>query len=102
MVADHRIIGRRRSRRRGVFVFASVAIVLLFAAPGSAQLDQDAGCEYDRRIYREGYEMCQGEQRVRCEEGAWSDIGLCDDPEPGPPPVSGGMDVEERGAPLPD
>lgn len=73
-----------------------VAAGLLLAGSGQAQIEDDGSCVYNRRVYPNGYEMCQAGQQVRCEDGAWGDIGMCDDPEPGPPPVTGGGDVDMR------
>ena len=84
--------------RRPARTLAGLAAALLALAVTSlagAQED-DGGCVYDRRIYPEGTEMCQAGQRVRCDDGAWGDIGMCDRDEPGPPPRTSGGDVEVR------
>ena len=79
-----------------VVAVSGVATALLLGAATAPAQEDDGGCVYDRRIYPDGYEMCQGGQLMRCEDGAWGDIGMCDDPEPGPPPRTGGGDVELR------
>jgi hypothetical protein len=69
--------------------FASVLIPL----PSYSQSLDEEGCVLNRRIHPEGTEMCQGDSRVRCEGGAWADIGMCDGDEPGPAPIGGGGNV---------
>jgi hypothetical protein len=71
----------------------AAAVIVLFAAPARAQAPDEGGCVYDRQIYPEGYEMCQGGELKRCDQGAWSDIGMCAS-EGMPPPRSEGGDVE--------
>ncbi len=68
-------------------------ILLLPTGRAPAQDEAGDGCVYNRDVYPEGAELCQGGTLTRCEEGAWADIGLCDDPER-PPPRSEGGDVE--------
>lgn len=92
-------LGSRRMVRRALRIAAvavAAAIPLGLAATGAAAQEGDDACVYDRRSYPEGYEMCQGSRRVRCEDGAWGDIGICDDSEPGPSPTTEGGDVERR------
>lgn len=84
---------RARLFRRMLVAAACLALPL---GSNFAYADEEGGCAYNRVIYPEGTEMCQGGQQVRCEDGAWGDIGLCDDAEPGPPPRTGGGDVEIR------
>jgi len=79
---------------RIVGVVAVFAIGVTLGSIASAQMDDDGGCVFDRRIHPEGEEMCQGSDLVRCSDGAWEDIGDCDQERPGPPPISGGGDVE--------
>ena len=52
------------------------------------------GCEYDHRVFPESTEHCRAGTRVRCIDGAWADVGLCEDAAEAPP-ISGGADVEE-------
>lgn len=70
--------------------FLMLTTFLLLAGTGIAQEDQ-GGCVYNRAVYPEGSEMCQSGSLMRCGEGAWGDIGFCDQ-EPMPEPVSGGGD----------
>ena len=87
-----------RSKRMASRAARLALLVLAAAAAGSTSAraqEDEGGCVFDRRVYPEGSERCQGGARVRCRDGAWSDIGLCDDPEPDPPPISDGGDVEE-------
>lgn len=70
------------------------APLLLLTAPVGAQ--EDGGCVYDRGIYPEGTEMCQGGLKMRCERGSWGEVGFCDSETQGPPPRSGGGDVEDE------
>lgn len=79
---------------RLVCVVALFGIGVLLGSIASAQMDDGGGCVYDRRIYPEGAQMCQGSDLVQCNDGAWEDIGDCDDETPGPPPISEGGDVE--------
>lgn len=81
--------------RRGALAALVAAVQLGGAAPFALAQEDESGCVYDRRVYPEGYEMCQGDDRVRCEDGAWSDVGDCDEPEPGPPPATESGDVEQ-------
>ncbi|MFP8874152.1 MAG: hypothetical protein VCB42_06405 [Myxococcota bacterium] len=70
-----------------------IAAVLLLASSQSVAA-QTLGCTYNRSVYPEGTEMCQGEDKVRCTSGAWGSIGLCDEkPLPGAP-VAEGPDVD--------
>ena len=70
--------------------FLIVASLLLTADAGIAQ-DDEGGCVYNRTVYPERSEQCQTGALMRCEEGAWAPIGLCDK-EPLPEPVSSGGD----------
>ena len=74
--------------------FSAIAVLLfLIAIPFSAYADQQ-GCVYNRTVYPQGDEMCQGGTMMRCEEGAWSATGFCEN-EPMPEPISSGGDVME-------
>jgi len=83
-------------RRFSYWIAISLAGLVTTAAAA-----QQAGCVYNRAIYPEGSETCRSGTLVRCEEGAWADIGLCDEAPPLPPPRAGGGDVviEERPRP---
>lgn len=67
---------------------------ILLATIASAQLEDDGRCAYNRGLYPDGTQMCQGEQLMECDEGAWADVGVCDEPQPAPAPIPGGGDVE--------
>jgi len=71
-----------------------IALILGFvcATPAASSSLDDGGCVFDRRIYPDGYEMCQSGKLKRCDNGAWEDLGHCDD-ETMPPPIDGGGDV---------
>ena len=73
---------------------AVFGIGIALATLASAQLEDDGSCVYDRSLYPDGTRMCQGEQLMECDEGAWEDVGNCDEPQPAPVPISGGGDVE--------
>jgi len=92
---DFESTGPREPRAR----FASAVLsALLLTAPGlAAHARDDGACVYDRRFYAAGTEMCQGSQRVRCEAGAWADVGLCDGDEPAPEPITSGGDRDDLG-----
>ncbi len=64
--------------------------LLLPTHPAPAQDEAGGGCVYNREVYPEGAELCQDGTLKRCEEGAWADIGLCEDPERAPPRSEGG------------
>ena len=76
-----------------------VAFAVLAAAPALAQeIDQDMdhdqrGCVYDRQIYPQGAEICQDGARMRCDAGAWDEIGMCEGGAPDAP-ISGGGDAD--------
>ncbi len=72
----------------GRFAFVTATIVL-FVLPAIGQAEDDGGCVFDSRIYPEGYEMCQWGILKRCEEGAWSDLGMCDEGKEQDPVASG-------------
>ncbi len=80
--------------KRLVVAFALAISTSLFmtSASHSQSLDEK-GCVFNRRIYPEGTEMCQGDSRVRCEEGSWAAVGMCHGDEPGPAPIAGGGNV---------
>jgi hypothetical protein len=50
---------------------------LVAALPLGAQLEDDGSCSHEGGHYPEGTEMCRSGTLVRCESGAWGDIGLC-------------------------
>lgn len=50
------------------------------------------GCVYNREIYPEGSQRCQAGTQMRCEQGAWGSIGMCEG-EPPPQPMPRGGDV---------
>lgn len=77
-------------------VASALSLIGLLGTVTATHAQGDGGCVYDRRIYAEGTEMCQGGQRVRCENGAWGDIGMCDGNEPPPEPITSGGDRDER------
>jgi hypothetical protein len=79
---------------RLVVVIAVFGVGVLLGSIASAQMDDDGGCVFDRRVYPEGEQMCQGSDLMRCSDGAWEDVGDCDEEEPGPPPIAEGGDVE--------
>lgn len=83
-----------RMALRLVVVVSLFAVGVLLGSIASAQMDDDGGCVFDRRVYPEGEQMCQGSDLVQCSGGAWEDIGDCDEERPGPPPVTEGGDVE--------
>ena len=64
---------------------------LLLAADAGIARDDEGGCVYNRTVYPERSQMCQAGALMRCEEGAWAPIGLCDQ-EPMPESVSSGGD----------
>ena len=76
-------------------ILVFVTLVILLAIPLSAQADSQ-GCVYNRTVYPEGSEMCQGGTMMRCEQGAWSATGFCEN-EPMPEPISSGGDAPESG-----
>jgi hypothetical protein len=76
------------------FLLALAALMLL-AVPGAQAIEDDGSCVYNRRVFPEGYEMCQAGTLKRCEDGAWSDVGDCPD-EPMEPPRPGGGDEPEE------
>jgi hypothetical protein len=67
---------------------------LVSAATAFGQELDDGSCFYNNENYPNGTELCRDGTQVRCEEGAWSDIGFCDG-NTTPPPRSGGGDIEE-------
>lgn len=75
---------------RAIQYFLMAAAFVLTAGAGIAQ-DDEGGCVYNRAVYPEGNEMCQSGSLMRCEEGAWSDIGCCPK-KPMPEPISAGGD----------
>ncbi len=77
-------------------VIAVFGFGVLLASITSAQMDDDGSCVYNRSVYPDGAQLCQGGQLMECDEGAWADIGECDDPRPEPAPISGGGDVERN------
>jgi hypothetical protein len=77
--------------RRGAVLSALLPAGLLVAPAAVAQSE---GCVFDRRIYPEGAEICRAGVLQRCEEGAWGDVGGCEDDAAAPPPAPGGGDVE--------
>jgi hypothetical protein len=87
--------GFARLRSAGAVLSLLLAAWLLAAwlLAATAALAQSEGCVFDRRVYPEGSEVCRGGVLQRCEEGAWGDVGGCED-EASPPPESGGGDVE--------
>ena len=74
------------------FALAIGTSFFVTSASHSQSLDEK-GCVLRHRIYPEGTEMCRGDSRVRCEEGTWANIGMCDGDEPGPAPIAGGGNV---------
>lgn len=95
----NRAVGRALLSRAGLLAVAgrlALAAISLLGPASIARAQEDGGCVYDRRVYADGTEMCQGGQRMRCEEGAWGEIGLCDDNEPPPEPVTSGGDRDAR------
>lgn len=80
--------------RLAVLAWLSVFV----AAPTFAQeIDEDmdhdeSGCVYDRQVYPNGAEICQDGARMRCDAGAWDEIGACEGGAP-QAPVSGGGDA---------
>jgi hypothetical protein len=83
----------RISVRKWSWVAILGASVVLGGSAALAQDEEEGGCVFDREVFPEGYEMCQGGSRKRCEDGAWADVGDCPR-EAMPPPRSGGGDVE--------
>lgn len=71
-----------------------LAVAACLLLPSLSLAQEGGGCVFNRRIYPEGFEMCQSGTRVRCEEGSWADIGMCDGDEPMPEPIEGGGDSE--------
>ena len=53
--------------------------------------EDEGGCAYNRAIYPDQSEMCQSGHLMRCDNGAWGEIGDCEK-EPMPEPVSSGGD----------
>jgi hypothetical protein len=82
--------GCARLRSRSGAVLALLLAAWLLAA--TAALAQSEGCVFDRRVYPEGSEVCRGGVLQRCEEGAWGDVGRCEE-EASPAPAPGGGDV---------
>jgi len=70
---------------------AAVFALLVGAFPAASQIEDVGGCVYNRVIYPEGTEVCQGGTLKRCESGGWGDIGMCDESEM-PEPRPGGGD----------
>jgi hypothetical protein len=74
-----------KTRRNSVWLIAMPATLLasaLFVLPAAyAGEDNETGCYYDDVLYAEGTVMCHGDQKVRCDDGAWGDIGLCEGDE---------------------
>jgi hypothetical protein len=94
MSTPPRALAVLRGILRLVGVVAVFCIGIALGTLASAQMDDGGGCVYDRRVYPEGAEMCQGSERVQCNEGAWEDVGDCDVEQPGPEPISEGGDME--------
>lgn len=73
------------------------AALFLLAASARAQDLGDGACVYNRQAYPNGTEMCQSGDLVRCEDGAWSDVGDCpNEPMPSPNTEGGDVDVESE------
>jgi hypothetical protein len=67
------------------------ALLLFCASPALADIEDESDrCSYNRVEYPEGAELCQNGNLVRCEDGAWSDIGDCPDQAPDDPNSEGG------------
>lgn len=72
-----------------------MAAMLLFSVAFPFQsYSEEGGCVYNRSVYPEKSQMCQGGSMMECDEGAWSSIGFCDQ-EAMPEPVSSGGDSME-------
>jgi hypothetical protein len=75
-------------------------LCVIAAAPAPAQqIDQDmdhdqSGCVYDRQVYPDGAERCQDGARMRCDAGAWDEIGACVGGAPQAPIPGGGDAVD--------
>jgi hypothetical protein len=112
-IGCERIVIRTGDARRGGIAMSSrclatLGCVLLAAvAPlGSGRAvaaeRHEEGCVYNREVHPPASEICQGETRKRCENGAWVDVGRCDRPALEPPRSEGGDAVEEPApAPVP-
>ena len=84
----------RTRMRMGTIVALLGCLAVLPAA--AEEPGPTGGCEYDHVVYPEGAERCAAGTRVRCIDGAWGDVGICEDGAE-QPPVSGGADVVEDG-----
>jgi hypothetical protein len=87
------IDGLRRSVPMTKCLAMTGAVMLLLAVPAAAQIEDDGSCVFNRRIYPDGYEMCRGGTLQRCEDGAWGDVGMCNESEWQEPIESGGDEV---------
>ena len=92
---------QKRSRATG---FGGLAVglwalsLLLFVELGlspQARAFDDGRCVYNRGLYESGTVMCQGSQCLRCEAGAWGEIGMCHGDESPPEPITSGGDRVE-------
>lgn len=71
-----------------------VACCLVGPVSSTAFDDDESGCVYNRTVYPDRTEMCQSGNLMRCDTGAWSEIGDCRN-DPMPEPVSSGGDHVE-------
>jgi len=71
-----------------------IAVLLFSVGVPVIGYTDEGGCVYNRTVYPQGSQMCQGGTMMQCEEGAWSATGFCEN-EPMPEPVSSGGDVME-------
>ena len=71
-----------------------IVLLVLCASPAFADIEDESDrCSYNRVEYPEGAELCQNGNLVRCEDGAWSDIGDCQG-DSAEDPNSDGGDLE--------
>ena len=78
----------------GLWAFGLLTFLHLGWSSEAQALD-DGGCVYNREVYVEGTVMCQGSQKLRCDAGAWGQIGICHGEEAFPEPITSGGDRDE-------
>ena len=82
---------------------AVLGLLALLAAPAALAQDSEpgmnhdeggGGCVYDRQVYPQGAEICQGGARMRCDEGAWGEVGSCRGGPERAPVSEGGDEID--------
>jgi hypothetical protein len=79
--------------------FAAMALAFAVSAalgPGRAAAEEplEGSCVYNREVHPPRSEICQGDTLKRCENGAWVDVGHCDQPALQPPRAEGGDELK--------